>query len=104
MLRIDGVLEYDERLAAAIDGDYLLAPGEQEREIRACAVHAAELLAERLEVPSRILDLWLWNRGQAARYKSRPPPPNAHGLLLTLGRAWPGRRNHETACWRPPRG
>jgi hypothetical protein len=34
-----------------------------EREIRACAVHACELLAARAGVPPRVLDNWLWNRG-----------------------------------------
>ena len=72
VLRVDGVLVYDDQLAALIDGEQPLEPGEREREIRACAVHACELLAERLRVPSRILDVWLWNRGQEAHYKSRP--------------------------------
>jgi hypothetical protein len=72
VLRVDGVLRYDEALAAHIDAGRLLEPGEREREIRACAVHACELIAERLGVPPRILDVWLWNRGQGERYKSRP--------------------------------
>jgi hypothetical protein len=72
VLRVDGVLRYSEELAGAIDSGELLAPGEAEREIRACAVHACELIAERLGVPPRILDVWLWNRGQGERYKSRP--------------------------------
>jgi hypothetical protein len=42
------------------------------REIRACAVHACELLAGRLGVPPRILDNGLWNRGQARPYSERP--------------------------------
>jgi Potential Queuosine, Q, salvage protein family len=72
VLRVDGVLRYDERLAAHIDAAELLPPGEQEREIRACAVHACELIAERTGTPPRILDMWLWNRGQAPRYKAVP--------------------------------
>ncbi|MFL5839200.1 MAG: queuosine salvage family protein [Thermoleophilaceae bacterium] len=72
VLRVDGVLVYDAALAARIDSGELLPPGEEEREIRACAVHACELIAERLGVPPRILDVWLWNRGQGERYKSRP--------------------------------
>ena len=68
----DGVLRYDPSLAARIDAGELLPPGEQEREIRVCAVHACELLAERLGMPARLLDTALWNRGQAARYKSVP--------------------------------
>jgi hypothetical protein len=72
VLRCDGVLVYEERLAAHIDAGRELRPGPQEREIRACAVHACELLSARLGVPPRILDNWLWNRGQAPQYKARP--------------------------------
>lgn len=72
VLRVDGVLRYDCALAARIDAGELLPPGEEEREIRGCAVHACELLSERLGMPARVLDTALWNRGQAARYKSVP--------------------------------
>ena len=72
VLRVDGVLRYHPDLAQLIDDGHLLEPGEQEREIRACAVHACEQIAARLDVPPRTLDMWLWNRGQAPRYKSRP--------------------------------
>lgn len=72
VLRMDGVLRYDESLAARIDAGELLPPGEEEREIRACAVHACELIAPRLGVPPRTLDVWLWNRGQGERYKAIP--------------------------------
>jgi len=72
VLRVDGVLRYRPELAAVIDSGELLPPGEQEREIRACAVHACELIAAGLGVPPRTLDGWLWNRGQGKLYKSRP--------------------------------
>jgi hypothetical protein len=72
VLRVDGVLRYDPRLAAHIDAEELLPPGEQEREIRACAVHACELIAQRTGTPPRVIDMWLWNRGQAPRYKAIP--------------------------------
>ena len=72
VLRTDGVLVYDGALAARIDSEQLLPPGEEEREIRACAVHACELIARELGVPARTLDVWLWNRGQEPRYKARP--------------------------------
>jgi hypothetical protein len=72
VLRTDGVLRYDEALAARIDSGELLEPGREEREIRACAVHACELIAAELGVPPRTLDVWLWNRGQAERYKALP--------------------------------
>jgi Potential Queuosine, Q, salvage protein family len=72
VLRVDGVLRYDERLAAHIDSGEVLPPGAEEREIRACAVHACELIAERTGTPPRVLDMWLWNRGQSPRYKAIP--------------------------------
>jgi hypothetical protein len=43
-----------------------------EREIRACAVHACTHIAKRMDVPERVLDMWLWNRGQEPRYKAKP--------------------------------
>jgi hypothetical protein len=72
VLRCDGVLHYDERLAAHIDAGRPLRAGSQEREIRACAVHACELISRRAGVPAHELDNWLWNRGQAQEYKTRP--------------------------------
>ena len=70
VLRVDGVLRYDPALAARIDSGELLPSGEEEREIRGCAVHACELLSKRLGMPARMLDTALWNRGQGPRYKS----------------------------------
>jgi hypothetical protein len=72
VLRVDGVLRYDAGLAARIDAGELLPPGREEREIRACAVHACELIAGRLGIAPRVLDMWLWNRGQAPEYKAIP--------------------------------
>jgi hypothetical protein len=72
VLRVDGVLVYERELAARIDAGELLEPGGEEREIRACAVHACELIADRLGVPPRLLDVALWNRGQAPSYKVLP--------------------------------
>jgi hypothetical protein len=72
VLRVDGVLVYDEGLAGHIDSGRLLPPGREEREIRACAVQACEVIARELGVPPRELDSWLWNRGREARYKARP--------------------------------
>ena len=72
VLRVDGVLRYSDSLAARIDAEELLPPGREESEIRACAVHACELIAERLGTPARVLDGWLWNRGQAPEYKAIP--------------------------------
>jgi Potential Queuosine, Q, salvage protein family len=72
VLRVDGVLRYDPQLAAHIDAGELLAQGRAEREIRACALHACEQLARRTGVPARLLDVRLWNRGQAPEYKAIP--------------------------------
>ncbi len=72
VLRCDGVLRYEKRLAAHIDAGRPLRAGPQEREIRACAVHACELIAARAGVSAHELDNWLWTRGQAPEYKARP--------------------------------
>lgn len=72
VLRCDGVLIYDEELSQHIDSGRLLALGGPEREVRACALHACELIAKRTGVPPRTLDNWLWSRGQAPQYKARP--------------------------------
>jgi hypothetical protein len=72
VLRCDGVLVYDDRLAAHIDSEQILTDTLIEREIRACAVSACVQIAERLGVSEPTLDMWLWNRGQAPEYKSRP--------------------------------
>jgi len=76
VLRCDGVLVYDDELAARIDRGERLPLGGSEREIRACAVHACELISQRTGVPARAIDTWLWTRGQAGgrgtQYKARP--------------------------------
>jgi Potential Queuosine, Q, salvage protein family len=72
VLRCEGVLVYDERLAAHIDAGRQLRLGPQEREIRACAVHACAQIARRLGITEPDLDHRLWNRGQASEYKARP--------------------------------
>jgi hypothetical protein len=72
VLRCEGVLRYDAALAAHIDAGRLLPAGAQEREIRACAVHACELLAARLGTTAHELDNALWSRGQAPEFKALP--------------------------------
>jgi hypothetical protein len=72
VLRRDGVLIYDKQLAARIDRGEHLALGGVEREIRACALHACELISQRSGVPARTIDTWLWTRGQAPEYKAHP--------------------------------
>jgi hypothetical protein len=72
VLRCEGVLVYEQSLAARIDAGETLPLGGAEHEIRACAVHACELISQRTGVAPRLLDGWLWNRGQAPAYKARP--------------------------------
>lgn len=79
VLRTEGVLVYARDLAARVDaGDLLPAGSEEEVEIRASAIHAAERLVAALhqrdvEVDARRLDYRLWNLGLGPRYRrSRP--------------------------------
>jgi len=77
VLRVDGILRLDRELERRIDAEELLAPGSPEEvELRACAVHAIELLSDALArgMPPAGIDAALWNRGHAPRYKSRPRP------------------------------
>ena len=74
VLRLDGVLEFDERLVGRIEAGLLLEHGSPEEvEIRACALHAVELLvAARGDTTAMAVDNVLWNRGGLPRYKARP--------------------------------
>ncbi|HEX3693077.1 MAG TPA: queuosine salvage family protein [Solirubrobacteraceae bacterium] len=72
VLRCDGVLVYDEPLAARVDAGEGLPLGGAEREIRACALHACAQISQRTGISEREIDNWLWTRGQAPEYKSRP--------------------------------
>lgn len=77
VLRVDGVLRLDESLLDAIERGELLEHGSaQEVELRACAVHAIELLAD-LTAPRLApadVDQALWVRGALPRYKAIPRP------------------------------
>jgi len=74
VLRLDGVLEFDERLVGRIEDGLLLEHGSPEEvEVRACAVHAVELLVAACgDTTAMAVDNVLWNRGGLARYKARP--------------------------------
>lgn len=78
VLRVDGVLVFDPELVARIDAvEDITSGSEPEVEIRAVALHAVELLVERLrakghDVTSGQLDSVLWNRGAGDRYKAVP--------------------------------
>jgi hypothetical protein len=74
VLRIDGVLEFDAALVARIEaGELLEHDSPEEVEIRACALHAVELLvAAHGATTATAVDNVLWNRGGEPRYKARP--------------------------------
>lgn len=77
VLRVDGILQVEPDLAARIDREDLLEAGSvEEVELRAVAVHAAELLVAELRrdgpATAMGLDQILWSRGGGARYKARP--------------------------------
>lgn len=78
VLRVDGVLSYDQGLLERIEREELIPIGSPEEvEIRACAVHAVELIVEEWhrhgeQVTAMGIDNLLWHRGQDPYYKSRP--------------------------------
>ena len=77
VLALDGVLRLDEGLAARIGrGELLVHDSPEEVELRACAVHAIELLSDATggRLSPAAIDGVLWNRGQAPRAKAVPRP------------------------------
>jgi Potential Queuosine, Q, salvage protein family len=74
VLRMDGLLSYDEALLDRIErGELIDHDSTEEIEIRAGAVHAVELIAaERPGATEADIDFVLWHRGQEPRYKGSP--------------------------------
>ena len=78
VLRLDGLLRYDPEVLARIErGEPIPAGSPEEVEIRAVALHAAELIVAELArqgtpTTAARLDFLLWNRGQAPSYKAHP--------------------------------
>ncbi|MFZ7126230.1 MAG: queuosine 5'-phosphate N-glycosylase/hydrolase [Desulfobacterales bacterium] len=78
VLREDRVLVYSDSLQKRIAEEALVPAGsDEEIEIRACALHAVELIREAANaagqpVTAQGLDYLLWNRGQEPLYKSVP--------------------------------
>jgi putative queuosine salvage protein len=74
VLRIDGVLRFDDDLVARIEsGQPIEHDSPEEVEIRACALHAAELLvAAHGSTTATAVDNVLWHRGGEPRYKAVP--------------------------------
>jgi hypothetical protein len=78
VLRHDGLLDYSSELQKRIGSKELIESGcAAEIEIRACSVHAVELLRRTyadmgIHVTSQQLDYMLWNLGQQPEYKRSP--------------------------------
>jgi hypothetical protein len=75
VLRLDGILWFEPELVDRIERGELLEHGSPEEvEIRACAVHAVELIVAAHPGPATAagVDEILWNRGQLSAYKARP--------------------------------
>jgi len=78
VLRVDGILMYEDALIARINaGELIPAGSNDEVEIRACALHAVELIKNELtgsgpSITSPAIDNFLWNRGQQPAYKAIP--------------------------------
>jgi hypothetical protein len=74
VLRLDGILEYDPILVERIERGELIEHGSHEEvEIRACALHAVELIAAaRPGSCAADIDRLLWDHGQQRAYKAVP--------------------------------
>jgi hypothetical protein len=78
VLRMEGVLHYTRGLAERIDrGEPVPAHTEREVEIRACTIHAVELLTsvvrqQDASVTTLHVDTWLRRMGRAASYRAKP--------------------------------
>jgi len=76
VLRLDGILRFEPSLVARIEAGELIAhDSPEEVEMRAGAIHVAELIAaERPDLTARDVDQLLWARGGGASYKAVPRP------------------------------
>lgn len=74
VLRLDGVLEFEPALVERIERGEVIEHGSPEEvEIRACAVHAVELLTSAAPgLTAAEVDQELWLRGRGGRYKAVP--------------------------------
>jgi hypothetical protein len=74
VLRLDGILSFDDRLLDRIERGALIEHGSREEiEIRACALHAVELIVSAGSgITSAGVDELLWNRGREPSYKAQP--------------------------------
>lgn len=80
VLHRDGILTWDDHLSRLVALQHPIPAGSApEVELRACTVHAVELIKLELRkraffVDSWQLDYWLWNRGQLPQMKKWPRP------------------------------
>jgi Potential Queuosine, Q, salvage protein family len=76
VLRLDGILRLHPDLTARIDaGESIEHDSAEEVELRACAVHAVELIvAARPGLTAQQVDRLLWTKGGGPRYKAAPRP------------------------------
>jgi hypothetical protein len=74
VLRLDGILSFDPALVERIEREQPIEHGSHEEvEIRACALHAVELIvAARPGARAADVDQLLWLRGGEPRYKALP--------------------------------
>jgi len=78
VLRMDGILSYEDALVTRINAQTLIPAGSSEEvEIRACALHAVEIIRSAICDAGQIVTSWqldnfLWNRGQQPHYKAVP--------------------------------
>lgn len=78
VLRCDGILEYDDVLAAKIDkGEYVPAGSAEEVEIRAAAIHTVELIRHEMHkqwprITAVNIDHMLWHRGYEPELYAKP--------------------------------
>lgn len=76
VLRLDGILRFSPELVARIEAGELIAhDSPEEVEMRAGAIHVAELIAAaRPDLTPQLVDQTLWTRGGGASYKAVPRP------------------------------
>lgn len=76
VLRLDGILRLDPGFAARVEAEQLIAhDSPEEVEMRACAVHAVELILQaRPDLTAQQVDHLLWTKGSGPAYKAVPRP------------------------------
>jgi hypothetical protein len=76
VLRLDGILRFDPAFVARVEAEQLIEhDSPEEVEMRACAVHAVELICRaRPDLSAQQVDQLLWTKGGGARYKAAPRP------------------------------